>query len=72
MARDAVAAAAYSELEPFVTSDRDDALDVGDVGDLDDRRRSLVDPAIVDGARGVIGGILRRENASFDASEAAW
>jgi hypothetical protein len=63
---EAVAAAADGEFQPALARERDDAGDVGGVGDADDECRPAIEPAIEDGARLVVAGVVRRDHPTVE------
>ena len=63
---DAVAAAADGELQPGLARERDDARDIGRVRGPDDDRRPAVDPAVEDGARLVVAGVVGRDHPAVE------
>jgi len=71
MTGDTVAAAAHGELMIAVACHGHDTLDVGDVGDADDRGGPFVDPAVEDGAGAVVPGVLRPDDGAAQGGEGA-
>ena len=65
----AVTPAPDGELETGLAREGDDARDVVRAGDPDDERRTPVDPTPEDGARLVVVGIARRDDATADRAE---
>ena len=66
VAQSAVAAASNGELHAGGPRQRDDVLDVRHVGDADDGRRPAIDPTGHDGSRGVVVGIVGRNDPTAD------
>jgi hypothetical protein len=68
---DAVAAASHGQLVSTIARHRDDALHIRDIRYANDRRWSLVDAAIENGTRLVVGRIVGRNDAAVDVGERA-
>ncbi len=66
LADHAVPAAAHGELEPRLARERDHAGDVHLVGDPDDHRGVQVEPAVEDGARLVVLGVVGSDHPTAD------
>ena len=66
LADHAVAAAAHGELEPRLARERDYAGDVHLVGDPNDDRGMEIEPAIEDGARLVVLGVVGSDHPTAD------
>ncbi len=64
----AVAAAAYSKLQPSLTRERDDVRDLSRVRGPDDDCWMVVDPAVEDGSRLVVPGVFRRDHSTVEGS----
>jgi hypothetical protein len=71
MTRYAVAAAAHGELVISVACHGHDSLHVGDVGDPNDCGGPFVDPAVEDGARTVVPGVLRPDDGPAQGGDGA-
>jgi hypothetical protein len=69
VAGDAVTATSNSQLDALVTRQSDHATHIVNVGDTHDRTRPLINAAVEDGARLVVGRIVGGDDASLDPGQ---
>jgi len=68
----AVAAAADSQLRPGLTRERDDVRHIGCVGDPNNGRRAVVEPADMERASRIVVGIARRNHPPVNGGAQPW